>query len=142
MSVLSGGFVPSPKTSSAKRRGDHPADHEHVAVGEVDQLEDPVDERVAERNEGVERAPRQPRQAELEERAPVLLEVDREPRDDEDDETQPDAGDDQRRDRSSPLRPWPDGLDVCLARHHGSCQAGEGPERPFPSWLLRLRFAR
>ncbi len=37
------------------RRRDHPADHEHVAVGEVDQLEDAVDERVAEGDERVER---------------------------------------------------------------------------------------
>ena len=33
-------------------------EHEHVAVREVDQLEDAVDERVAERDERVERAVR------------------------------------------------------------------------------------
>ena len=38
------------------RGGDHPAEHEDVAVREVDQLEDAVDERVAERDERVERA--------------------------------------------------------------------------------------
>ncbi len=41
------------------RRGEQPAEHEHVAVREVDQLEDPVDERVAERDERVERAVRE-----------------------------------------------------------------------------------
>ena len=35
------------------------ADHEHVAVGEVDELDDPVDHRVAEGDEGVDRAERQ-----------------------------------------------------------------------------------
>jgi hypothetical protein len=35
---------------------DERPDHEHVAVGEVDQLDDPVDHRVAEGDEGVDRA--------------------------------------------------------------------------------------
>ena len=76
------------------RRRDHPADHEHVAVGEVDQLEDAVDERVAESDERVERAAREPDERELDERAPVLDQVDGEPRDDERDEDEPDRGDD------------------------------------------------
>jgi hypothetical protein len=42
------------------RPGDHPAEHEHVTVREVDQLEDAVHERVAERDERVDRAVRQP----------------------------------------------------------------------------------
>ena len=41
--------------------GHHPAEHEHVAVREVDQLEDPVHERVAERDERVHRAVRDAR---------------------------------------------------------------------------------
>ena len=40
-------------------QADERADHEHVAVGEVDQLDDPVDHRVAEGDEGVDRADRQ-----------------------------------------------------------------------------------
>ena len=42
------------------RRREHAAEHEHVAVREVDQLEDPVDERVAERDERVDGAVREP----------------------------------------------------------------------------------
>ena len=63
------------------RRGDHPAEHEHVAVREVDQLEDPVDERVAERDERVHGAVRQPDERDREEVRRPLLEVDREPED-------------------------------------------------------------
>jgi hypothetical protein len=36
--------------------------HEHVAVGEVDELDDAVDERVAERHEGIDRAQRDAQQ--------------------------------------------------------------------------------
>ena len=39
--------------------GQERAEHEDVAVGEVDQLDDPVDHRVAERDERVDRADRQ-----------------------------------------------------------------------------------
>ena len=46
------------------RRDEHPAEHEDVAVGEVDQLEDAVDERVAERDEPVDGAVREPDQEE------------------------------------------------------------------------------
>ena len=79
------------------RRRDHPADHEHVAVGEVDQLEDAVDERVAERDERVERAVRQPDQEDPEELVPVLRQVDAQPDDDERDEGEPDRRDDDAR---------------------------------------------
>ena len=37
------------------RARDEPGQREDVAVGEVDELEDPVDERVAERDEAVDR---------------------------------------------------------------------------------------
>ena len=40
--------------------GGHRADHEHVAVGEVDELDDPVDERVADRDERPDGAVGQP----------------------------------------------------------------------------------
>ena len=42
------------------RYGDERAEHEHVAVGEVDQLDDPVDERVAERDQRPDRPVRDP----------------------------------------------------------------------------------
>jgi hypothetical protein len=38
------------------RDRDERADHEHLAVGEVDQLDDPVDQRVAEGDERPDRA--------------------------------------------------------------------------------------
>jgi hypothetical protein len=59
-------------------------------VGEVDQLENAVDERVAERYERIERAVGEPDQEDPEELVPVLREVDAEPRDNEPDEEQPD----------------------------------------------------
>ena len=46
------------------------AEHEHVAVGEVDQLEDAVDHRVPERDQGVEGADREPDQEDPEEQVP------------------------------------------------------------------------
>jgi hypothetical protein len=66
-------------------------------VREVDQLEDAVDERVAERDEGVERAVRQPDQEDPEEPIPVLRQVDTEPDEDERDEGQTDRRNDDRR---------------------------------------------
>jgi hypothetical protein len=47
------------------------ADHVHVAVGEVQELEDPVHHRVAKRDERVEAAERQPADRQVEEQAPV-----------------------------------------------------------------------
>ena len=41
------------------REGDHAADHHHLAVGEVDELHDAVDHRVAERDDGVHAAERE-----------------------------------------------------------------------------------
>jgi hypothetical protein len=52
---------------------------EDVAVGEVDQLQDPVDERVAERDEGVDRPLRQADQEDVEEVGRPVDEVVREP---------------------------------------------------------------
>jgi hypothetical protein len=48
-------------------------------VGEVDQLQDPVDERVAERDEGVDRPLRQADQEDVEEVGRPVDEVVREP---------------------------------------------------------------
>ena len=45
----------------------HRPEHEHVAVREVDQLQDAVDERVSERDQGMESAVRQPYQENAEE---------------------------------------------------------------------------
>ena len=42
------------------RQRQHRAEHEDVAVGEVDQLDDAVDEGVAQRDEGVDQAVREP----------------------------------------------------------------------------------
>jgi hypothetical protein len=39
-----------------EEQADERSDHEHVAVGEVDQLDDPVDHRIAEGDEGIDRA--------------------------------------------------------------------------------------
>ena len=44
-----------------------PGEREDVAVREVDQLQDAVDERVAERDEAVDRPVRQPDQADVDE---------------------------------------------------------------------------
>jgi hypothetical protein len=63
-------------------------------VGEVDQLEDPVDERVAEGDECIKGAAREARERELDERRPVLEGVDDEPADDDRDEREADAVDD------------------------------------------------
>ena len=48
---------------------EQPAEREDVAVGEVDQLQDPVDERVAERDEPVHGAVRQADDGDVEEPA-------------------------------------------------------------------------
>ena len=66
--------------------GDHPAEHEHVAVREVDQLEDAVDERVAERDERVDGAVREPDERDREEVRRALDEVHAEPEDEQPDE--------------------------------------------------------
>jgi hypothetical protein len=86
-------------------------------VREVDQLEDAVDERVAERDEGVERAVRQPDQEDPEELVPVLRQVDAQPRDDERDEDQSDCRDDDRRGPNPPSQR--DGLRLSVGRDLG-----------------------
>jgi hypothetical protein len=65
-------------------------------VGEVDQLEDAVDDRVAEGDEAVDGAVRQPDEEDVEEVARVLDEVPDQPEDDERDEPEPDRRDDAR----------------------------------------------
>jgi hypothetical protein len=54
-------------------RGDERADHENVAVGEVDQLDDPVDERVADGDERPDGAVREPVEQVVAEPAQVAL---------------------------------------------------------------------
>ena len=51
-----GGEAEGPVEAHGRER----PDHEQVAVGEVDQLDDPVDERVAERDQRPDRAVREP----------------------------------------------------------------------------------
>ena len=75
-------------------------------MGEVDQLEDAVDERVPEGDERVDRASRETRERELEEGAPVLEQVDDEPDDEDADEGEPDRRGDDLRDRSWPRLLW------------------------------------
>jgi hypothetical protein len=74
-------------------------------VGEVDQLQDPVDERVAERDQGVDRAGRQPDQEDVEEVGRRLVEIDREPREQQRDEAE--ADDRERRRTPSPSERGP-----------------------------------
>ena len=89
-------------------------------MGEVDQLEDAVDERVAERDEGVERAVRQSDEEDAEEQVPVLGQVDAQPGEYERDEGQPDRRDD---DGGSPNPPSErDGLRLNLGRDLGLLQ--------------------
>jgi hypothetical protein len=61
-------------------------------VGEVDQLEDAVDERVAERDEREDGALRQPDDEDVEEIRRVLGEVDQQPDCDESNEREPENG--------------------------------------------------
>ena len=70
------------------RAGDEPGEREDVAVREVDQLEDPVDERVAERDEPVDGAVRRSDDRDVEEARRVLEEL-------------------QERGRAGPRRPAP-----------------------------------
>jgi hypothetical protein len=58
-------------------------------VGEVDQLEDPVDERVPERDERVDRARREADDQDIEEVRRVLDQVDDQPCDQKPDEDEP-----------------------------------------------------
>ena len=46
------GVAGQPEHDRDQEEGEHRAEHEHVAVGEVDELDDPVDEGVAERDQG------------------------------------------------------------------------------------------
>ena len=50
-----------------RAEADERPDHEHVAVGEIEELQDPVDERVAERDQGVDAAQREAVDRELDE---------------------------------------------------------------------------
>ena len=61
-------------------------------MGEVDQLEDPVDERVAERDERVYGAGREADQGDVEEVLRRLDEVDPQPEEDQRDEDEPEDG--------------------------------------------------
>ena len=66
--------------------GHHRAEHEDVAVREVDQLEDAVDERVAERDQRVDHPERQADDEQVEQVRRRLGQVDEQPDGDERDE--------------------------------------------------------
>ena len=51
--------LPARLAVAARRKKASAADHEHLAVGEIDQAEHAVDHRVAERDQGIERADRE-----------------------------------------------------------------------------------
>src|SRR5262245_12413319 len=110
-------------------------------MGEVDELENAVDERVAERDQRVERAVRHPDEKHAEELVPVLRKVDAEPEKDEPDEEETDCWNDDLG------RPYPspqcDGLRLNIGRHP-SLLIYEGRARgPFPrSVAERVGVAR
>jgi len=99
-------------------------------VGEVDQLEDAVDERVAERDECVERTVREPDLEDPKEQVPVLDQIDDQPSDDEGDEEQPDRWNDVRRGRAPTLDE--DTVGLYLGGDVGLLSTGEGPSRALP----------
>ena len=70
--------VLQPERGSEGHR-EHPTEHEHVAVGEVDQLEDSVDERVPECDERIDAPDRQPDQHHLGPLGRCLDQVDEKP---------------------------------------------------------------
>jgi hypothetical protein len=79
-----------------ERAGEEAAEREYVAVGEVDELEDPVDERVTERDERVDGARAEADDEDGEEARGVQRQVDDDPDEQQDGEEQPDARDDTR----------------------------------------------
>ena len=89
-------LVVQPEDRHDHRARDEPGEREDVAVGEVDELEDPVDERVPERDEPVDRAVRRADDRDVQEPRRVLEELDREPEDDQREEEQPDRVDQAR----------------------------------------------
>ena len=60
MTIPNGPVVRVRPTVPQMPERDERPDHEDLAVGEVDELDDPVDERVAERDQGVDRAVGEP----------------------------------------------------------------------------------
>jgi hypothetical protein len=73
-------------------------------VREVDQLQDSVDERVAERDQRVDRALRQADQEDIEEVGRIVDQVVGEPGDEQPDEPQPDEGEGRRPPPASSMR--------------------------------------
>ena len=74
--TISSGPVTMPVRPAAPRivEREERAQRVHVAMGEVDQLDDPVDHRVAERDQGVDAAQRETVDQLLEEEGPKLFE--------------------------------------------------------------------
>ena len=98
---------------------------------EIDQLEDAVDERVAERDESVQGPLRNPDQEDPEEDVRVLDEVDAEPGENNGDQQDPDALDEQRAEIAPRFYPrYP-----CLRDQIRllECDWGRTSERPSPA---------
>ena len=83
-------IVVEPEHAQDQGARDEPREREDVAVGEVDQLQDAVDERVAERHDAEDHPVREADQSDVDELARGLDEVDGEPEDHEPDEREPD----------------------------------------------------
>ena len=83
------------------RARDQAGEREHVAVREVDQLENPVDERVAEGDDAVDRAAREAVEGDVDELLRPLDEVHEQPYAHQAHERQPDPVDDPRVSKSS-----------------------------------------
>jgi hypothetical protein len=83
-----------PEDREEHRAGDEPREREHIAVGEVDQLEDPVDQRIAQGDDAVDGAAREAVEGDVDELLRPLDEVHDEPDADERHEPEPDAVDD------------------------------------------------
>src|SRR6266487_1882487 len=119
------GFSPSAKTWATK-----------VAVIEVDQLEDAVDERIAERNEGVESALGNADQEDPAEIIRGFDEIDAEPGEDDEDQQEPDGLAGSR----AEIPPGFDRANVSLGDQIRLLQYGWGKDRkPSPSRMPFLR---
>jgi hypothetical protein len=84
--------MPIGEVFSFNRAGKEPAQGEHVTVREVDQLQDAVHERIAQGNQGVHRAGRDPDQHDGEEVARRLDEIHEQPGDEQGDEDAAEQG--------------------------------------------------
>ena len=121
---------------------EEPAQREDVAVGEVDQLQDAVDERVAESDERVDRARRQTDQEDVEEviassvipEDEVVLDG---PEEDQNDEEHPEHGRDRR---ASPILKNRERAAACSGLSRDSLDSRTPKEGRGPPSVARLRW--